>query len=87
MTEMDFSTLKKFYNPEDLFIFFKDIILTQTKSRVNKFLNYHTEEVLNTLMCLFDRPFIYEIWIRWINLPENEQVFYVNQSNKRIKLS
>jgi hypothetical protein len=87
MTEMDFSTLKKFYNPEDIFIFFKDIICTQTKSRVNKFLNYHTEEVLNKLMCLFDRPFIYEIWIRWINLPENEQVFYVNEPNKRIKLS
>ncbi len=84
---MDFSTLKKFYNPEDLFIFFKDIIRTQTKSLINKFLNYHTEEVLNTLMSLFDRPFIYEIWIRWINLPENEQVFYVNESNKRIKLS
>jgi hypothetical protein len=85
--QLNFSTLKKFYGNEIVDAFLKTIIHTQTKARIEVFLKYHTEELLTSWISLFPPPSIYEIWIRWVDLPEHQQSVYINTPNKRIKLS
>ena len=56
--------LKSFVDP-----FIEGLVKTYGQNRVNNFINYHTDEMLNQWMGMFPPPYLYEIWDRWVKLP------------------
>ena len=61
-------TFKQFYRTDVVEKFVDGMTKYHGKSHVNKFLNYHTVQIMENWMSLFPPPDMYEIWNRWINI-------------------
>ena len=52
-------------NKENVDIFFKQMSTMQSKERMNQFCKYHTGDVLNKYVNIWNPPTIWEIWNKW----------------------
>jgi hypothetical protein len=55
--------IKSFVDP-----FIDDLVKKYGQERVDNFINYHTDEMLNEWMGMFPPPHLYEIWDRWVKV-------------------
>ena len=62
---------------ENVNTFYNQIKNNSSAHYLDKFINYHTPELIQDWLNLFPPPDIWQIWNRWNSLPSSEQERYV----------
>jgi len=79
---MSTAAFEKIYRKDIVSKFFEYIDTIASNNNIAMFKKYHTQNVLNDFMGLWPPPSMYELWDRWINLPDDEKTLYTPKKNK-----